>query len=71
MLSDQDHQGRLPRTHLSLGSKGQVPRSPGGLDPQDGRVHGGLPKGLVLPFKLHLGQRLLQLPEFAVGEGVQ
>lgn len=67
----QDHQGRLPRTHLSLGSKGQVLRSLSGLDPQDSHMHGGLSKGLVLPFELHPGQCLLQLPKFAVKQGAQ
>lgn len=70
MLVDQDQEGRLPRTHLSLGSKGQM-LSLSGLDPQYSRMHGGLPKGLVLPFEPHLGQHLLQLPEFAVREGAQ
>lgn len=69
MVVGQDHQGRLPSTHLSLGSKGQVLRSLSGLDPQDSRVHSGLPEGLVLPFELHLGQCLLQLPKFSVEEG--
>lgn len=57
---------RITWTHLFWGSEGQVARSLCGADAQHSRTQGGLPKGLVLSSKLHLCQRPLQGPEFAV-----
>lgn len=57
---------RVTWTHLFWGSEGQVLRSLRGADAQHSGTQGCLPEGVVLFFKLHLCQRPLQGPEFAV-----